>query len=99
MDTKYTRTTITLPEELLYEIKKKALAEKKTIKDMINESLSLYVGYSRKKTRKVKKDSILSLFGAWGKGESGAQYLKRIRYNKMDIERDKYLEKLWKKSS
>lgn len=67
MDTKYTRTTITLPEDLLYEIKKKALVERKTITEVINESLSLSLGKSISFKKPV---DINSLFGAWGKGES-----------------------------
>ncbi|MBI2029857.1 hypothetical protein HYT02_05555 [Candidatus Gottesmanbacteria bacterium] len=93
LDTKSTRTTITLPEDLLFEIKKRALLEKKTIKEIINESLSSYLGFKTKST-----PSINSLFGAWGKGISGNSYLKKVRYGKTEKEREEYLGKLWKKS-
>ena len=91
----YTRTTITLPEDLLFEIKKRALMEKKTIKDIVYESLSSYVG---KKTAIAPPITISSVIGAWGKGESGSKFLKRIRYGKEEKAREKYLAKLWKKS-
>ncbi|OGG26445.1 hypothetical protein A2960_06225 [Candidatus Gottesmanbacteria bacterium RIFCSPLOWO2_01_FULL_39_12b] len=95
LNTKYTRTTITLPEELLFEIKKRALIEKKTIKDIVNEGLNSYVG---KKTEITPPITISSFIGAWGKGESGSKFLKRIRYGKEEKAREKYLAKLWKKS-
>lgn len=95
MDTKYTRTTITLPEDLLFEIKKKALIEKKTITAVISQSLSLSLGKSIPSKNPV---DINSLFGAWGKGESGAKFLKRVRYGKEEKAREKYLTKLWKRS-
>ncbi len=63
LNTKYTRTTITLPEELLFEIKKKALLEKKTITAVINESLSLSLGKSIPRRKPI---DINTLFGAWG---------------------------------
>ena len=93
LDTKSTRTTITLPEDLLFEIKKRALLEKKTIKEIINESLNLYLGFKTKNT-----PSVDSLFGAWGKGISGKSYLKKIRYGTIEKKREEYLDKLWKKS-
>lgn len=95
MDTKYTRTTITLPEDLLYEIKKKALMEKRTITEVINESLSIGLGKNIPATKPI---DINTLFGAWGKGESGLKFLKRIRYGKEEKAREKYLAKLWKRS-
>lgn len=95
MDTKYTRTTITLPEDLLFEIKKKALIERKTITEVINQSLSLSLGKSIPDKHPV---DINSLFGAWGKGESGTKFLKRVRYGKEEKAKEKYLAKLWKRS-
>lgn len=95
MDTKYTRTTITLPEELLFEIKKKALMERKTITAVINQSLALSLG---KSIPAKNPADINSLFGAWGKGESGTKFLKRVRYGKEEKAREKYLAKLWKRS-
>lgn len=95
MNTKYTRTTITLPEELLFEIKKKALMEKTTMTEIINKSLSIGLGKSITSSKPV---DINSLFGAWGKGESGFKFLKRIRYGKEEKVRERYLAKLWKKS-
>jgi len=95
MDTKYTRTTITLPEDLLYEIKKRALAQRKTIKKVIQESLSLSLGYDYKNEKSILP--LTSLFGSWGKGETGSQFLKRVRYSKEEKEREIHLEKIWKK--
>lgn len=95
MDTNYVRTTISLPEELLFEIKKKALMERKTITDVITERLSLSLG---KSIPKKKKPDLDSLFGAWGKGETGLQFLKRVRYGKEEKARERYLAKLWKRS-
>ena len=95
LDTTYTRTTITIPEEILWAIKKKALAERKDIKDVITEGLSLYLGAAIP----VKdKTDIASLFGSWKKGEKGINFLKRTRYARKEKEREKYLQKLWKKS-
>ncbi len=94
LNTKLTRTTITLPEDVLFEVKKRALMERKTIKEIINESLSLYLGFKTKNT----PYSISSLFGAWGKGLSGSSFLRKVRYGKIEKEREKYLSKLWKKS-
>lgn len=94
LNTKYTRTTITLPEELLFEIKKKALIEKKTIKDVVYEGLSNYV----KKKSISPPITISSFIGAWGEGESGLKFVKRMRYGKEEKERERYIAKLWKKS-
>ncbi len=95
MDSKYTRTTITLPENLLFELKKKALMERKTMKEVVNEGLGKYVQIKTPATRKL---TLSSLFGTWGKGESGLKFLKRVRYSKMENKRELYLAKLWKKS-
>lgn len=92
---KYTRTTITITEELLFEIKKKALMEKKTIREIVEEGLITYLG---KEFASSSSSSISSLFGAWGKGETGDSYLKKARYGKVEKKREKYLEKSWKKS-
>src|SRR3989344_9114248 len=94
MDTNYVRTTITLPEELLFEIKKKALMEKKTIKEIVLEGLNNYIG---KKTTVIPPVSIRSFIGLWGKGETGTEFLKRIRYGKEEKERERYLARLWKR--
>lgn len=94
MDTKYTRTTITLSEELLFEIKKKALMEKKTMTEVINDGLKNYIKLNPSSISPV---SITSLVGAWGKGETGLQFLKRVRYGKAEKERERYLAKLWKR--
>lgn len=94
-----TRTTITIDEDLLFEIKKKALMERKTIKEVINENLTRMIngGCNYKITMK-KKQNIMSFWGILGKGKSGTAYLKEVRYSSKERERDKYLEKLWKKS-
>lgn len=96
MDTKYTRTTLTLPEDLVFEAKKRALAERKSLKEIITEGLSLYL-LSDLKAEFIKSD-INSLFGAWGKGETGSEFLKKIRYSRAEKKREEYLDKLWKKS-
>lgn len=94
-DGKYTRTTITIAEELLFEIKKKALVEKKTIREIVEEGLSAYLG---REPTFPPSPSISSLFGTWGKGPSGLSFVKKARYGKVEKEREKYLEKSWKKS-
>ncbi len=95
MNTKYVRTTISLPEELLFETKKRALIEKKTIKEVVAESLREFLG--RELTVKPYR-KISDYFGIWKKGESGVKYVNRIRYGKAEKRREKYLESLWKKS-
>jgi hypothetical protein len=95
MDTKYTRTTITIPEDLLFEIKKKALMERKTVKETIMKGLSLYIG---KDIPNETSTDILSLYGSWGKGITGSSFLKKTRYGVIEKEREKYLKKIWKKS-
>jgi hypothetical protein len=94
LNIKYVRTTITLPEELLFEIKKKALMEKKTIKDVVYEGLTSYI---RKKAVFAPPSSISSFIGAWGKGESGIEFVKRMRYGKEEKARERYLARLWKR--
>lgn len=95
MNTNNVRTTITLPEDLLFEIKKKALMERKTITEVITENLSLALG---KSIPARKPADIKALFGSWGKGESGLRFVKRMRYGKEEKAREKYLDKVWKKS-
>ncbi len=94
MNIRYVRTTISLPEDILFEMKKKALMEKRTIKDLISEGLSAYLGKTIGSKSPAKK--LTDFFGAWGKGESGLSYVKRIRYSKAEKEREDYLKKLWK---
>ncbi|MBM3283872.1 hypothetical protein FJY90_06545 [Candidatus Gottesmanbacteria bacterium] len=100
LNSDYTRTTITLPEELLLEIKKKALEERKKIKDVIIEGLILSLGINVKKFSKNLTGSfdINSLFGIWGKGPSGRSFVKKVRYSTTEKAREDYLIKLWKKS-
>jgi len=95
MDTNYVRTTISIPEDLLFEVKKKALLERKTIKEVINEGITTYIG---KPTSTYKAVNISSFFGSWGKGLSGSNYLEKIRYGKVENTRESYLKKIWKKS-
>ena len=64
-NTKFVRTTITLPEDLLFEIKKQALMERKSMKKIIHERL---------------RKPATSLYGIWGKGASGLETLKEVRY-------------------
>ena len=68
LNTKYVRTTVTLPEELVFELKKRALLTKKTVKDVVTEGLKTYLytsGLKREETIGFDTDS---LYGAWGKG-------------------------------
>lgn len=95
LNSKTTRTTITLPEDLFFELKKKALLERKKIKDIVVESLSLVLKYH---ITSSNKDGILSYYGAWGKGEKGSEFLKKNRNSKTDQARNSYLKNLWKKS-
>lgn len=94
---KLTRTTIRIPEDLLFEIKKEALMEKKTITDLISEGLHLYLKFKSDLTkfREGKTGDITGLFGAWGKGASGLSTVKTLRKEKT---RDIYLKNLWNKS-
>lgn len=98
LNSDYTRTTITIPEKLLYEIKKKALEERKKIKDVIVEGLISSLGLDTKKLSGKISSDINSLFGAWGKGISGATFIRKSRYGKTEKVRDKYIFSLWKKS-
>lgn len=95
MEVKYTRTTITIPEDFLFEIKKIALIKRRTFKEIIEESLSAYLGKDFPSKTSI---SIKDLFGAWGKGPSGLSFLKKARYGKEEKHRERYIEKLWKKS-
>jgi hypothetical protein len=97
-DTQNVRTTISLPEDLLFSLKKKALMERKTIKEIVTEGLSQFIGYTNNKNSGIKP-SLSSLFGAWGSGESGLTFMKKVRYGKKDEARASHLAKLWKKSS
>lgn len=91
--TKDARTTITISEDLLFELKKKALNDRKTLTQLINESISRYLGREYK-----GKKNIMLLFGSWGKGERGKRFLNRVRYGKNEIKRDTHLQSVWKKS-
>ncbi|OGG15669.1 hypothetical protein A3D77_01420 [Candidatus Gottesmanbacteria bacterium RIFCSPHIGHO2_02_FULL_39_11] len=89
------RTTVDLPEDLIFAIKQKALNEKKSLKYIIYQALTTYMKYKEPITSTT---SVLSLFGAWGKGEKGIDFLKRVRYSPLEKEREEHLEKQWKKS-
>lgn len=96
------RTTISLPEDLLFEIKKIALVERKTIKEVIGESLRLFLRINTTKSslddNAAKSYKVDRLFGILGKGESGEFFVRRVRSTKADRQRDSRLKKLWKKS-
>lgn len=87
LNTKYTRTTITLPEELLYEIKKKALSERKTIKDVIQEHLSRSLGYhdqdQRLKLHRLAETVVgsidLSKYPQWKTKKELNKWLRKLR--------------------
>lgn len=95
LNIKYKRTTISLPEDLLFELKKKALLERKKIKDLVVEGLSLAL---KIKIPTSEKNKIASLYGAWSKGKKGTAFVNKIRNSKYDKTRDNYLKKLWRKS-
>ena len=99
LNSKYTRTTITIPEEILWAIKAKALMEKRAFKEVVTDGLRLYLSSNKKYIMPEKaEDWVESLFGSWGKGKNGKEFLKEVRYNKKNKKREVYLEKLWKKS-
>lgn len=89
------RTTVDLPEDLFFAVKRKALEEKTSLKEVLYKALLTYIKY---KEPIPPTSSVLSLFGAWGKGEKEMDFLKRIRYSPLEKEREEYLEKRWKKS-
>lgn len=93
-NTKYVRTTISIADSLLFAVKKKALEERKTITELINEGLSSFIN-----TKLPDKSSpkIADLYGAWGEGLSGSSYLGKTRYCPSENKRETYLSKLWKK--
>ena len=91
---KYTRTTISVPENLLFEIKKKALLEKKTVKDIFIDGLKLVLKY---KYEEPEISRLSSLFGAWGEGEKGSDFLKKTRETSFDNKRENYINNIWKK--
>lgn len=94
LNTKYTRTTLSLPDDLLFEIKKKALMERKTLKEIISESLTIYLG--KDISSKSSSISLDDSYGAWGKGLSGTETLRRVRYGKTEEEEKKELKLLAK---
>jgi|GEM_PF-4155618 len=94
---KLARTTIRIPENLFFEIKKEAIMEKKTLTDLISEGLSLYIRF-RPELKKFEKGKVTNLFGAWGKGMSGSSTIKKLRTGNKEKERDKFLTGLWSKS-
>jgi len=100
LNTKLIRTTIRMPEELLFEIKKEALLKKKTMTDLVSEGLKFYIRFksSFEKIEEEKVSKLTDLFGVWGKGLSGLSTVKKLRYGRKETLHDSYLNKLWKKS-
>lgn len=96
-NTRFTRTTISLPEDILYELKKKALEDRKTITAIVTEGLTLYLKRSPVPTDGKESDNLISYFGSWGKGLSGKTTLKKLRSGAKEIQRDVSLKKSWKK--
>ncbi len=100
------RTTISLPEEILFELKKKALMERKKIKDVISEGLSFFLRYNTENALlkhnleepEDKKYKVDKLFGSWGKGKKGGNFVNELRKSRVEKRRDTYLRNLWKKS-
>lgn len=101
MDTKMTRTTITLPEDLLYEMKRKSLTKRRSLKEVLAEGLRFYLRYSESGmlAKMQGGTNLTTLFGTWGKGKRGITDLKSLRDLKSDNKRDYYLNSLWKKFS
>jgi len=103
LKSRYIRTTISLPKELMFEIKKKALIESKTLKDIIQEGLRVFLRIDKYKERFRDSSKTISkvdiLFGSWGKGESGVDYVRKFRNTTADKRRNTYLKNLWKESS
>lgn len=100
--TKLARTTVALPEDLLFEIKKKALMERKNLRQVVIEGLNFYLNQktrvSKEGEERTKKSKIDELFGALGKGERGIFMVKKLRGEKTEQKRENYLKKLWRKS-
>lgn len=96
LNTTYTRTTITLPTELLFMLKKKALISRKSLTEIVNEGLKNYAGMNYSPS--VSK-TLMELSGSWKEEISGKSFLKRVRYSNKDKAREKYLSKIWNKSS
>lgn len=96
----HARTTIALPDDLLFEVKKRALTERKTMKDVITEGMKWYLRKSHLKGDSPQEadQSLLALYGAWGEGPNGQNFLKVTRYSKEERKRDTHLQRLWKKS-
>lgn len=101
LKTKLVRTTVSLPEPLFFEIKEMALFERRSFRELVAESLNLYKESAESRTLvNAKKESLINpLFGSWGKGSNGKDYLRKIRYGKDSKNREDYLKSLWKKSS
>lgn len=88
LNTKYTRTTISLPDELLYEIKKKALNERKTIKEVVQENLSRSLRYYGQKDQRLKLQQLaeivvgsldLSKYPQWKTKKGLNKWLRKLR--------------------
>lgn len=58
MDTQTVKTTIELEKDLLYLAKLKALKEKKSLKEIVNQSLAKELGFLEKKKPKKMKIKI-----------------------------------------
>lgn len=92
-----TRTTITVPTDILFALKKKALEKRKGLSETISEGLKIYLRLDLEMPKKDERE-LISLFGAWNKGVSGVQTIKKLRLSKKDLSRNQYLAKKWKKS-
>lgn len=96
-----TRTTISLPEELLFDLKKKALIERRTLKEVISEGLKIYLDYGIGEpfNKLVEKETMIvnKLFGSWGRGLGGVAFVKKTRNNPQDRKRENNLKRKWKK--
>ena len=92
-----TRTTITIPTDILFALKKRALEKKRGLSETITDGLKIYLKLGSEIPNKEEK-KLTSLFGAWNKGVSGTKTVKQLRASKKDLSRDQYLTKRWKKS-
>lgn len=100
LTTRDVRTTISMPDDLLFELKKKALLGRKALKDVIIEGLRLYLYTGSKNTTRGLHEEfdIMSLYGTWGKGRSGKSSVEKMRHGRSENKREEYLRKEWKKS-
>ena len=84
----YTRTTITLPENLLIEVKRRALEDRKTIKEIVHESIKEYLEQGKDNEKLKLRLLAKSFVGAgkfskkhpsWKSKQSVQAWLRKLR--------------------